>query len=458
MNNLRHELRTRLNQILGYSELLIEEAGERSPAELVADLEKLRAAGQQMLALLEDEARWALGAGRWVGTKTDLALPSPPSAQRPAPSAGAKRPGRLLVVDDDAANREMLVRQLERDGHTLVPAESGPAALALLEREPFDLVLLDFMMPDMDGCQVLERIRADERLRPLPVLMISALDELEQVVRSIELGADDYLTRPFEPVLLRARIQACLERKRLFDALQENYERLRELERLRDELTKMIVHDLRSPLASFLTGLQTLSVLGGLGAKQQDVLTIALRGGRMLLGMINDLLDVSKMEAGAMALDIEPIAPAELLREASEQMTPLLEQKRLSLVQELPPEIPTLPGDREKLVRTVVNLLANAIRFTPEGGTITLSVAPDEGNGSLRWAVRDTGEGIPAAATTRIFEKFGQVEGRQGRQRFSTGLGLTFCKMVVEAHGGRIWVESELGQGSTFFFALPLDR
>jgi adenylate cyclase len=268
---LRHELRTPLNHIIGYAELLLEECADGDPAGLADGLGTLRADARQLLALLNDvlaqgraqppdltAARATLGpplervrsTGEALGQRAtaagaDALLPDldrirtatarldallrhggVPPAREPAPPAtgpqsgdGAPAPRRsvILVVDDVEDNRDMLARRLRRQGHEVLTADGGRAALGTLAASAVDLVLLDVMMPDLDGYAVLQRLKADPALRDIPVLMISALDELDSVVRCIELGAEDYLGKPFDPVLLRARIGACLEKKRLHD-------------------------------------------------------------------------------------------------------------------------------------------------------------------------------------------------------------------------------------------------
>lgn len=238
--------------------------------------------------------------------------------------------------------------------------------------------------------------------------------------------------------------------------LRRNLKQLQELEALRDSLTHMIVHDLRTPLTSLLSGLQTIERLGALNESQAECLGIAVQGGWTLLRMINDLLDISKMEAGSLTLECADVSAERVAVEALQQVAPLAAEKKIALAKKLAPELPPVYADEEKLVRTLVNLLGNAIKFTPAGGRVTISVRPSEHEKALLFCVTDTGEGIPAEAFERVFEKFGQVESREAGQKMSTGLGLTFCKMATEAHGGHIWVESELGKGSTFSFVIPL--
>ena len=364
-------------------------------------------------------------------------------------------------MDDNETNRDVLTRRLEMQGYATQTAPDGPSALSAIAAREFDLVLLDIMMPDMDGYEVLRRLKQSERTRDLPVIMISAIGDLDSVVRCIEMGAEDYLPKPFNPTLLRARIGACLEKKRghdrevrMFAQLQENYQRLQELEKMRDDLTSMIVHDLRTPLSSLMAGLQTIPMLGKLSPEQQECCDIALRGASSLLDMINDLLDISKLEGGASDLDIEPLDVGALIESALEQVQSAAALRQIGWQREWPSDLPLFAGDHDKLRRTLVNLLGNAIKFSPAAGRIVAGARADQ-NELVMW-VRDHGEGIPRDAFERIFEKFGQVEDRKAGRTMSTGLGLALCKMVVEAHGGRIWVESELGKGSTFTFALPL--
>ena len=267
--HLRHELRTPLNHIIGYSEMLLEDVAQSDPAALGPGLRQVHEDAQRLLTLINellhtdaghvDLARLSTQAVRAAALgHDDGRMRSRPrlrgqvrNAKRRISNASRSRPPRcnpclptesprrrqsalgrsqargqrrapvdagvILVVDDNAANREMLGRRLEREGHRVQLAESGREALEVLRARRVDLVLLDVMMPQVDGYEVLRQLKADEALRDIPVLMISALDEIESVVRCIELGAEDYLPKPFDPVLLRARIGACLEKKRLRD-------------------------------------------------------------------------------------------------------------------------------------------------------------------------------------------------------------------------------------------------
>jgi signal transduction histidine kinase len=451
---LLHDLRSPLNHIIGYSEMLTEETGSQRREGFATDIEKIRDAGHRMLALIEQNFTSAREA---IPVLVTLEAGPPVQSEAAAPAA-ADVPGLLLVVDDDAANREVLCRRLERQGHDVRTAPSGLDALRAMRETAFDLVLLDIMMPEMDGYEVLRQIKADERLQHIPVIMISALNELQSVVRCIEAGAEDYLTKPFNPTLLKARIGSCLEKKRcrdreaaLFEQLQNNYERLQELERQRDDMRNMIVHDLRTPLTALIVGIEMLETDGTLSGTQQELTAIAAGGGRTLLGMINDLLDVEKLESNSTQLQYDEVTAASLVANAVAQVAFLAEESYTTLVTDVAGDLLPFSADEKKLSRTLVNLIGNAIKFTGAGiVTVSAHQEPD----AIRFAVRDTGQGIPAESFGRIFEKFGQLDSR----RVGTGLGLAFCKLAVEAHGGRITVESTPGLGSTFSFVIPVRR
>jgi class 3 adenylate cyclase len=251
---LRRDGRTLLNLIIGYSELCEEEWSERGRERFREDLQRIRLASRNLLGLLDDEALFlplkeagiAMSAGARV-TATERI----PGA-RAAPAAGlAPLVGKLLVVDDSEMNRDMLSRRLERQGHTVLLAEDGRQAIELLKANRVDVILLDILMPEMDGLETLGRIKLDDAVRDTPVIMLSALDELDAVVGCIERGADDYLQKPFNPVLLTARINACLEKKRLrdqerafFDQLQVEREKSERL--LRNILPVSIAERLKS--------------------------------------------------------------------------------------------------------------------------------------------------------------------------------------------------------------------
>lgn len=243
LSALRHDLRTPINHILGYSELLIEEFSDLGHGDFSTDLQKIRNAADTLLSLInthltpEGIAQFSstdvIAGEREAAPQQEMIAPASLAEEEPT----APIPGKILVVDDNAENRETLCRRLQRQGHATVEAEDGHDALQRLGQEAFDLVLLDVMMPGLDGYSVLRQMKQTPELKDIPVIMISALDELGSVVRCIEAGAEDYLSKPFQPTLLRARIGASLEKKQLRDQEKEHLRTIQETQkRLSEEL------------------------------------------------------------------------------------------------------------------------------------------------------------------------------------------------------------------------------
>ncbi|MGD9100780.1 MAG: HAMP domain-containing sensor histidine kinase [Anaerolineae bacterium] len=253
------------------------------------------------------------------------------------------------------------------------------------------------------------------------------------------------------PVLVTAQLAGTLTER-----LKESNRQLREAERLRDNLTQMIVHDLRSPLAALMGWLDLvpLALSEDTMTTQEQLLEHARRNGQILLGMVGELLDISKMEAGKLTPQLERVDLCGLARESVESMRAVIKIEELDVQVGCYPDKGLVMCDRQLIRRVLTNLLSNAIKHTPAGGTITVGVRYRE-NSTVEVCVADTGNGIPPKYHARIFEKFSQIE-QEGGERQGTGLGLTFCKIAVEAHSGHIWVESEMGRGSSFFFTLPI--
>lgn len=256
---------------------------------------------------------------------------------------------------------------------------------------------------------------------------------------------------------LRAETTRQRNMERLYAELQTSHEELKQAQESRDALAHMIVHDMRTPLTSVISGLQTVQTLGDDAPDlREEFVEGALGGANRLLTMVNDLLDISKMESGEMALHRERFAVSGVLDEAARTVDALIHDKRLTLHREEPSRPLFVNADREKVRRVLVNLVGNAIKFTPEGGTITLRAETNPAAlDQVRVSVSDTGAGIAPEHQARIFDKFYQVKpGASTGGVASTGLGLSFCKMAVEAHGGTIAVESAPGKGSRFWFTL----
>src|SRR5688500_3023577 len=243
-SHLRHELRTPLNHVIGYAEMLLEDAEEGGKEDLARDLRRIHAAGKQLTGMLEAALARVTGTvdttGEANGATPSAELQALEGLVTPDPRQLTPLEGRILVVDDDEANRDVLSRRVRSQGAEVDVASSGKEALEILSQQPFDVVLLDVMMPDMNGYEVLKEMKADTSLRDIPVVMISALNQVESTVRCIQLGAEDYLTKPFDPTLLRARLGACIEKKRLRDREIVHLKTIDKERRRADELLRAI--------------------------------------------------------------------------------------------------------------------------------------------------------------------------------------------------------------------------
>jgi two-component system, sensor histidine kinase and response regulator len=372
-------------------------------------------------------------------------------------SSPIDRPSDILVVDDTPANLRVLTGMLKERGYKVRPAPGGRAALAAAKEQPPDLVLLDINMPDLNGYEVCAQMKRDERMQDIPVLFISALNETIDKVMAFGVGGVDYITKPFQFEEVAARVAAHLKIRRLQLALearnrelQQSNEELRRLQALRDNLTNMIVHDLRSPLTGVVCAVEMLGLESErLTPEVKKTLRLARAGLDQVIALINSVLDLGKIEAGELRPHRSVCDLLALARDSATILDLLRGARKITV--ECASE--TLPAclDRDLIGRVIQNFLGNALKFTEEDGTIVIRV--ERVDGRVRLSVIDDGPGIPAEFHERIFEKYCQVE--SGRPRIGTGIGLTFCRLAVQAHGGTIGVISELGKGSTFWLELP---
>ncbi len=375
------------------------------------------------------------------------------------------QPSKILVADDDPRNVRLMESILKASGYPVIHAYDGQEALDKISSERPDLVLLDVMMPRMTGFEVCQRVRAQYETRLLPVIMVTALNALEEKVQALEMGADDFLSKPVNKVELLAKLRSMLRVKSLHDEVESTRRELEEknldlvrMEEFKENLMRMVVHDLKNPLAGIMGNLQLLQMKGA-GQDTSRILEIVGRteeSAKHLMGMILNILDVARLEEGKLTLRRKPVRPAEMIDACLRQVAGWAARSEVKLVAEPGGgAVPDLAADPELLLRVLGNLVSNALKHTPPGGRIEVGAA---GQGDdVRFWIRDSGEGIPVELLPRIFDKFvvGPADGQKSSGAYDTGLGLTFCKMVVEAHGGKIAVESQPGTGSTFSFTLP---
>lgn len=364
----------------------------------------------------------------------------------------------VLVVDDQPDNLRLLGYILKQAGLPARLMSDSTLVLAAVEQAPPDLILLDVMMPEMDGYAVCRALKADERWKDIPVIFITALDGTADMVAAFAAGAVDYITKPVQPDEVEVRVRTHLRLRQQEQALARALAGQKQLEEWRKVMSQMIVHDLRSPLmvvSTYLTLLESARAGG-----QAEMFASHLQECRMNLAtaisMAEDILIVGKFEAGEMPLFCERHNLAVLLGEelATHRQFAAVKFKQLTLQREAPADELPARIDARLVRRVMANLLGNAIKYSPSGGRIAVRVSRE----GARWRVMvgDEGPGIPVDKQHEIFQPY-RSENQQG-DRPGVGLGLAFCKLVINAHGGEIGVCGEVGQGSRFWFTLPVDE
>ncbi|HEY1784868.1 MAG TPA: response regulator [Pirellulales bacterium] len=388
-------------------------------------------------------------------------------------------PVHFLLVDDRPENLLALKALLRREGVVLLEANSGPAALELLLRHEVALALIDVQMPGMDGFELAELMRGTERTRRVPIIFVTAGNaDRQRRFRGYETGAVDFIHKPIEPDVLRSktgvfyelcrqRQEVAAQRDELIAATEENArlleesrwqaEALKEADRRKDEFLAMLAHELRNPLAPVQNAVEILRLSESADPAVTHAREIISRQVSHMARLIDDLLDVARIARGKIALRPERLDLAAVIRQTVEDYRPSLSLAGLSLNLELPADPLILVGDLTRLAQVLGNLLHNAGKFTPGGGTVTVQAEVDAAAGQAVVAVRDTGAGLDAAVRSRLFEPFSQADQALARTTGGLGLGLALAKGLIELHGGSIAAESEgLGRGSTFTIRLPL--
>jgi two-component system sensor histidine kinase/response regulator len=361
--------------------------------------------------------------------------------------------GKVLVVDDEPQNVMLLQDLLEARGYQVFTAGDGQHGLELASEQHPDVVLLDVMMPRMTGLDMCHRLKAEPSTAMIPVLLVTALGARADRLAGISAGANDFITKPIDSADLLLRVRNAVLAKQLHDQVATQLKKLRELEAARDTLTHMIVHDLRSPLTGLMGYMELLRATAteSGSAEALDYTKEALAIAGRLSELISQVLDVSRLEAGQMPVKLQETDLTALLPTAVETLGPVSDGA--SIVFEMPDRPVLVPCDRDLIGRVVMNLVGNALKFTPRKGTVRIGL--DASDGRARLSVTDEGPGVPVEFRRMIFEKFGQAPQGQSSAVRSTGLGLTFCKLAVEAHGGRIGVEAPEDGGSRFWLELP---
>ncbi len=352
--------------------------------------------------------------------------------------------GHLLVVDDNEMNREMLSRRLSKRGHTVAVAEDGQRALEMIKGEEFDLVLLDVMMPRISGLEVLKRLRQAYSVLELPIIMVTAKGQSEDVVEAFELGANDYVTKPLDFSIVQARVQTQLA--------------LRHLAQFKDEFLRIASHDLKNTLTAIIGGIQVVQEMMPPGAtvteRIHELLSKLYDSAENMYKIIIDFLDFQATEDGHLKLEKSPKDLNAIARQAVHGNSDYAVSKETSLVLEPEAGLVHVNADGERLEQVIQNLVNNAIKFCPRGSQVTVRTRSEDG--WVRLEVCDNGPGLTDDDLQRAFTKYCRLSNLPTGGERSFGLGLAICRQIVELHCGRIGVHNNPTRGATFWFRLPV--
>lgn len=341
----------------------------------------------------------------------------------------------ILAVDDIPDNLLLVQLALEQEGHQVVLAHNGETALKYIKQSPPSLILLDVMMPGMDGYEVTRRVREDTSIPFIPILLITAREE-SSLVEGLDAGADEFVRKPFQIDELQARVRSMLRLKETIDQ--------------RENFVSCLTHDLRTPLvaANRMLDLISQEAFGDISGEQKEAISNIVSSNQNMLEMLNTLLETHQYELGQKALSFIPVDLQKLVQDVVIELQSLAMGKKIELLSHINTQIREIKGDRLELRRVITNLISNAIKFTDTGAVkISLTQTSDE----VIIMVEDSGIGISEQDQKTIFQRFHQGNHR----RAGKGLGLYLCQQIINAHRGKITVKSELGKGTTFTVSLP---
>lgn len=366
----------------------------------------------------------------------------------------------ILLVDDVEDNLDLLREIFEDETYDIFIARDGAQALQAIRNIQPDVILLDVLMPQIDGIEVCRRLKADPELETIPVLMISALGQDHDVIRGLEAGAQDYISKPFSAPIVRAHVRAALRGKANQDMIRRMNERLAEMCNTAHEFVDNVSHEFRTPLTVIreFASIVRDGLAGDVSDEQRQYLDIVINRADDLGIMVDDMLDISKLEAGILRISRRECRIDEII----ERVRTTLERKaaiaEASLTFEIDPDLPEVYCDPEKIGRVLINLVVNAIKFCKEGGTIRVRARRSATDPTVGFDVTDNGPGIAPENLKLIFDRFKQIEGTIRQSTKGFGLGLNIARELAHLNFGDITVRSEPGHGSTFSFTVPCSK
>jgi signal transduction histidine kinase len=376
-----------------------------------------------------------------------------------------KKQGNILVVDDTQQNVQVLSQMLRDAGYSVMASFNGKDALTMLERRVPDLILMDVMMPEMDGFVATRHIKSNPTYEHVPIIFLSALSDTESKLRTFESGGVDYITKPFQQQEVLARIALHLslrnlqhEKEQYINELKEKQLHLEQLNKEKDEVLGVLSHDMRNPLGGII-GIVDLLKNEPIDSQEElySMFELIDSSANRLLNMVNDMLDIAIIESNTIKLTRSLVHLPDLVEEVVSMHAPAAKNKNIAIVREFNAEIPRIEIDHSKIAQVFGNLISNAIKFTPSGGQVTLSIElKNDVDSYILCSIADNGIGIPEFILPVLFEKMGNHQRPGTDGEIGTGLGMPIVKRYVEVHGGVIDVATKEGIGSTFSILLPL--
>ncbi|MEI7894561.1 MAG: hybrid sensor histidine kinase/response regulator [Myxococcales bacterium] len=356
----------------------------------------------------------------------------------------------IMVVDDVPTNLKLLTDMLRVKGYHVLTFLRGAMALQAAAESPPDLILLDIAMPEMDGFEVCERLKANAALKEIPVIFISVTTEMTDKVKAFSVGGVDYVTKPFHVEEVNARVETHLR-------LRRQKRELKALNDTKDLFLGMAAHDLRNPLSGIVvvSGFLADEFSPLATERQKHFFDAIITASNFMLGLIDDLLDISAIESGHLSLNRQPMDITVPITRSIEINSLLASKKKMPITLSCPVDLPQVLADDHRIEQVVNNLLANAIKYCPPGTGIAVRLRSE--NNEIIVSIADQGPGIPQKEQHKLFRAFGKTSVQPvSREECSTGLGLLIVKKIVEAHEGKIGFVSEPGKGTEFVFSLPV--
>ncbi|MBT4258768.1 MAG: hybrid sensor histidine kinase/response regulator [Nitrospina sp.] len=370
--------------------------------------------------------------------------------------------GDILIVDDNEVNLDILLRTLKKQGHNVTAVTNGKDALKIAPRTQPDLILLDIMMPNMDGYDVCRELKMNEITKNIPVIFITAKNAVEDIVKGFQVGGVDYLAKPINRQEICARVKNQLvmrslisSRGKMIAQLESSNKKLIEADKLKNKFLGMAAHDLRNPLSTIRGFSEILKKESTLSENKdaQEFLSIIHESSEYLLEIVNDLLDYSMIESGNLDLQLKNNSIKDIVENRIKLNQFIAERKNIHIHKSIS-EVPEIIFDDRRIGQVLDNLLSNAIKFSSSGASVSVEVGTADQN--VEVIVKDEGIGISTEDQKKLFHSFPKLSSRPTGGEKSTGLGLAIVEKIVAAHGGFLKVQSELGQGSIFKFYLPL--